>query len=182
MGTETRQLLENMLGRVIDMVKYAEAKHAILIGFAGASIFGFSKLFLPGINTANIFLYIYYFTFVAFSGLAILISLFSFLPILGNELSTDNSVYFGHAAQCDPDTYMKEFEDTLKNGARPGVNHLIAEEIVVNSKIAARKFKLFKYALACFISAALTPVASLILWSVAHIRTKQAIGLRVNYR
>nr|VFK32000.1 MAG: hypothetical protein BECKMB1821G_GA0114241_11002 [Candidatus Kentron sp. MB]VFK35024.1 MAG: hypothetical protein BECKMB1821I_GA0114274_10962 [Candidatus Kentron sp. MB]VFK77117.1 MAG: hypothetical protein BECKMB1821H_GA0114242_11012 [Candidatus Kentron sp. MB] len=183
MDTETRQFLENTLDRTIDMVKYAEAKHAILMGFAGASIFGFSKLFLPGIDTVNI-LYIYYFAFVAFSGLAIVISLFSFVPVFGNTINENrnnqdhsvNPVYFGDAARCVPGSYMKVLEDALKNGAKPSANYLIAEEIVMNSKIAMRKFRMFNLALMCFLSAILTPVISLILWGVVRTRTRRVVG------
>nr|VFK56535.1 MAG: hypothetical protein BECKTUN1418F_GA0071002_10905 [Candidatus Kentron sp. TUN]VFK62879.1 MAG: hypothetical protein BECKTUN1418E_GA0071001_10886 [Candidatus Kentron sp. TUN] len=140
MDTETCRFLENILERAVDMVKYAEAKHVILIGFAGASIFGLSKLFIS-IDTTNIFFLTYCIAFVGFSGLAIVISLSSFIPILGKLLNTHrndaarsvNPFYFGDAARRDPDTYMKTLEGALENQTELGANHLIAEEIIINA-------------------------------------------------
>jgi Family of unknown function (DUF5706) len=143
--------LRATLSMVNEWLRYAEAKNAVLIGAHGALIFGLTQLEIQGESWASVR--------NASAGLmaaSLLIAAVSLTPWLARPglfptragSSEDNLIFFGDAAHHDADTYLNYLsaaQPGLANGDK--VAHWLAEQIVINSRIASRKFRLFNLAL-----------------------------------
>lgn len=173
---ETKLL--TVLAIVNDWLKFAEAKNAGLLVFAGAGIAG--VLSFVGSAAAEIPMRwkVGLFSCVGFLGVCCLITLFSFMPRtkLEKELSsrrgvrkdTDNLYYYGDLLKYTAEELLDSMSRLYYGGAS-GVlpltkNHAdVAAQVVVNSQIAMRKYALFKGALISAVLALLSiPVAALI--------------------
>lgn len=179
MSDERRQHMEKTLDRMIDMVKFAEAKHAMLITFAGAAIFSVINLRLS-LSGATLCLDAYVYAFILLAIAAMVIALVSFAPVTKASLDDDggddleNLAYFGHVARHDGVSFLASLRAAMAehSDGRNDVELFLAGEIVINARIAMRKFTLFRWALFCLISAVLTPVlAGLAWWLVARTGT-----------
>jgi hypothetical protein len=143
------------LARVLDLLKFAEAKNAALLAFASAWILGLVNLLssgkaLPcGYTTAGLLALP---LFVA----AALISIASLLPKLDTGTftgepkgHTPNLLFFGDIA----DQTVEGFKIDVRARHRPTDGHAVAighlddleVQIAINSKIARRKYRLFNW-------------------------------------
>jgi hypothetical protein len=144
--------LRATLTMVNEWLRYAEAKNAILIAANGALIFGLTQLdvndgsWATTVRTAS----------AALLAVSLLIAVFSLTPWLSRAglfptragSSDDNLLFFGDAAHHDADTYL-HYLSASRTAFVSGdkVTHWLAEQIVINARIASRKFKLFNWAL-----------------------------------
>lgn len=158
--------VETKLLRIFDLVndwlRFAEAKNGALLAFCSAAIFGLLKFpgdwvvitpsFKAGLAVVVVFLL-----------LAILISIWSFLPqttrleiilwpAADERKETDNLIFFGDICKysaedlfdrlCDrysaPNEHSHQQRQYLQD---------LANQVVVNSKITMRKFRLFQRAI-----------------------------------
>ena len=158
------KVLSSTLARVIDFVKFAEAKNAALLTFASAWIlasinfmYGASKISDPHLIWA------FNWALPLFT-IGAIISFVTFLP----EISLDqfhkdpekrkSLLFFGDAATFSPAIYKERLEEFYL----PGDGHWATQkyledlsiQINVNSKIAVKKFRFFKVA-ACSVFSAI---------------------------
>lgn len=158
-----------LLDDVNDWLKFAEGKHAILIGFNGGLI---------GLVTAQwefscwewSTLNIYYVWAIILLAGAVCCSILSFLPQLTPSSDKDiikknlearqNPLFFGDVAEMTSDELLMFFneESEYKNK-----NVWIAQQAINNSQIAVTKFKLFRVALWLSFFAILPPVALVVV-------------------
>lgn len=170
--------LERILARVVDFVKFAEAKNAALltldagaiaaaIGWLGGDV-GPPDWLAPAVK----------------GGLALLVTsglvaLASFLPVLEIDWlklkrkhgHADSVLYFGQIAGCTPASYLAALRAAagVPTDAAPPtrLEHDYAAQIVINAGIATAKFRLFK--VGAWIAAAAVVV-------VASVAAAQALG------
>lgn len=158
-GMEDR--LERVLNRIIDWVKYEEAKNAALITLdgVGAGVIlqwlnvsqGPVSMALSSCLKGSLAAYL----------ISMLVSLFSFYPVIkGDKLhryiarcrgrlpeSTGwrpNILYFRDIAGTEPEAYLKDFRAAA--GAPAEIELAYAREIVTNAEIALLKLRVFEVA------------------------------------
>src|SRR5918995_1820552 len=156
--------LSELLGRVIDWLKFAEAKNTGSVGLASTGL-GVIVTFLvagPPIPT------------VAGVGLAIgavalmlslLLTVASFLPstdlekhLVGERerpTTRDNLLYYGHLARYEPRALVEAiaemyFEQAGEPYAPSKLDIDLAAQIVTNARITVRKLAFFRYSLLLF--------------------------------
>jgi len=166
--------LKDILSNVVDQLKFAETKLAALLTYNGVLLFGISRV-ATSTNHLSELNYL-----IAF---AILTILFSFiLLVLGFFPKTDNNsylcgkpknpniVFFGHIKHLDTETFLRLYYE--KNGtessSQKAIDKEIANQIIVNSGIASKKFGLFKIAV---VSSAVSTAVS--LWYLVNIIISQ---------
>jgi hypothetical protein len=158
-----RQLSE-LLGRVIDWLKFAEAKNTGSVGLSSTGL-GVIVTFLvagPPIPTvAGVGL--------AIGALALMLSLLltvaSFLPstdlekhLVGERqrpTSRDNLLYYGHLARYEPRALVEAMAEQYFGQERDAYTPSkfdvdLAAQIVTNARITVRKLALYKYSLLLF--------------------------------
>jgi hypothetical protein len=158
---------------VNDWLKFAETKNTVLLTVNGAGFFVLLQIFnsekkLPDIISKSLWI------FAFFLLVSILIHLFSLLPNIakhhygrGNILdpNQENLLFFGSIAKYTAPNYLKaiylHYEQQIITTYDEHELDL-AEQIVINSKITARKFNLFKQGLYCSIFGLAFPIASFI--------------------
>lgn len=166
------ELLEKNFSNVNSWLNFAEAKNAANIAFVVACIAAIFDL-----QDVNGILYILCISFII-SGI---ISLISFLPRLENKVDRktfsflknekrkakeDNLIFFENIKLYSGDTYIQQICKTYfsENEYNPTKYQLdLSDEIVYNSNIASRKYKLFKIAVDLDIIAFLLLAISIIL-------------------
>lgn len=164
--------LKAIFANVHEMVKFSEAKNALLIALNGSAILGVLKI-LSDAKICSILIKYYIYGFIFFAILGLLISLLSFFPRIklpwllceGNPSSDDNLILYTDICKYNERIYL---EALAKSMGEPLKNHsqfemFYANQIIVNSKIALRKYKLFRKALGCTISAILTPIIAILV-------------------
>jgi hypothetical protein len=146
------KILSSTLSRVLDLLKFAEAKNAALLTFSSAWVIATINLFagdrtLPyGLATA---LGIALILFI----LAALIAVWSFLPKLEldffhrDPLRAKNLLYFGDIAMFDAIAFRTRVRERYisADGSPATENYLddLAIQVAVNSKIVKGKFVVF---------------------------------------
>lgn len=134
---------EQTLNRVIEMVKYAESKNLALLTFNTAvivilcqySIFDLSKW--------------YSLLLLSFWIISTVLAISSFIPIINSDRSTiyndRNLVFFNTIGELSNEVY----HDAVVNNVAINENYLkmINDQISINSRIATRKFTIFKHAI-----------------------------------
>lgn len=160
-------VLSSTLGRVVDFLKFAEAKNAALLTFASAWTFASINVLISERAPVGIVGGAFRLTLVLFAAAAV-VAVYSFLPKLNlHSLHRDpaqpkNLLYFGHIAEFDTAVYRARVQERYLAQATDQVltdDYLddLAVQISVNSKITNRKFKLFN------VGAALVLIALLVL-------------------
>lgn len=144
--------LSASLARILDLLKFAEAKNAALLAFASAWIVGIVNLlssgrtFPPGFAlgcAAALPLFV----------IAASLSIVSLLPKREPAAFTKepkegtNLLFFGHIAKMTFDNFKVEVRNrhSPSKGSTVAAGHLddLAGQIFVNSRIAERKYRLF---------------------------------------
>jgi hypothetical protein len=169
MNAETA--LHNILGFIDGHVKFAETKNAALLGVNAGTLFVVGQV-LAGDKPSG-WLLMYIGLLAAGSLLSAVTLLLSFLPVTQIPWITrrraweagGSLLFFGEVQRYDTDTYLKELHRSIgrTDGEPSGLEVMYANQIIANSKIAARKFFYFKVAMWLTLFGALTPAAGLIL-------------------
>lgn len=156
--------MEFLLTTVNDWLKHAEGKHAVLIGL-NAGIVGLIVNLLDFSEWSFSMITIYILWVITLMIASIIVSVTSYLPILNSsglnnknktiEDKEPNPLFFVDVAVMEPKDLVQLFtdEDKLKGDI------WIAEQIVINSRIAIRKYRLFENAVWLSFYAAFPPVA-----------------------
>lgn len=159
------KLLVALLGRVLDMLRFAEAKNAALLAFASAWIAGIINLLSSGKplplsyqNLCHIALLL--FVMAATNALA------SLLPMLKTSTFTSdpegqslNLLFFGDIAKLTIEGFQNDVRDSYRQTTEGPTDHYLRaleSQISINSKITRRKQRMFNVGAI----AALTAVAS----------------------
>lgn len=155
---------------IYSQLSYAEAKNAVLIGLVGAAIFSIvgiivdindpcSKLII-GIQIALGCIALQF-------TVALLISLFSFLPNLGKQSAVrkNNQYFYGDIATYkDAKQYVSEVDDS------GDLEEQLAEQNIIVSKIIMAKYAKFKIALNITIASLIPPYY--LVWAIMAICRK----------
>ena len=167
--------LETVLDRVIDWLKYEEAKNVALLTLDGAGL----TLVWPNVSSAPTILVT---LIVGGFMLGILVALASAYPIvLGNRVHDrmrrrhterkerhpewqPNVLYFGDIAGYDAPTYLSDFRAVWGKGdTEQGLALAYANEIITNSEIALLKLTLFKIGFCLAVFALVMSAASVLV-------------------
>jgi hypothetical protein len=161
---EVEQQLSEQLTRVIDWLKFAEAKNTGSVGLSSTGL-GVIVTFLvagpPIPALAGVGLGIGAFSLM----LSLLLTVASFLPstdlekhLVGDRerpTSRDNLLYYGHLARYEPRALVEAiaemyFEQESESYAPSKLAIDLAAQIVTNARITVRKLAFFRYSLLLF--------------------------------
>jgi hypothetical protein len=161
---DVEQQLSEQLTRVIDWLKFAEAKNTGSVGLSSTGL-GVIVTFLvagpPIPALAGVGLGIGAFSLM----LSLLLTVASFLPstdlekhLVGDRerpTSRDNLLYYGHLARYEPRALVEAiaemyFEQESEAYAPSKLAIDLAAQIVTNARITVRKLALFRYSLLLF--------------------------------
>lgn len=137
--------LKDIFSNINDWLKFAETKTATLLAGNGVIIFGLFRIFKDSDSIHNIFISI---TIILLS-LSIFINLLSFIPSLKipfiiytkDKSENDNLLYFGDIVKYSTNEYLTK----INNGTREFTTFekYYSEQIIINSIISLKKFRLF---------------------------------------
>lgn len=165
--------LKSIFSNVNDWLKFAETKNALMIPFSGVIIFG-ALAYLKADTGVPAFVRYYIMNLVIFQGLALTTVLCSFLPqtkiewLWKNEACQDgdNLLFYGHIKKYDQIKYLEALYKA--NEKSPGnftkMEKDYAAQIIINSKITARKCRYFKISFWFVAWALLTPILGVIVY------------------
>lgn len=162
--------LRHALAFIDGHVHFGEAKNAAVF-VAGGGIAVAATTLLLGQDGLPLVVGCYLTMAAILSIGAAVISIVSFLPRTQlpwlNELSkpdpTDNLLFFGHAQKYNAEGYWRALASAAMTELPSRVEMCLSEQIVINSRIAARKFTLFKYSAWTLLSAIVSPVGAWLL-------------------
>ena len=165
--------LKYIFDTVNSWLKFAEAKNTALFAFNGAIIFGVARLYSS--NTAlNQCVEIYLANISIFLLFSIIVSISSFLPILHTTFTynskksrskTPNLYFFGDISTFDSKSYLSALSEA--SGSIYTENKLdeqLAQQIIINSGIALRKYNYFDISIWLTSAGVFTPVITLFIW------------------
>jgi hypothetical protein len=156
-----REDLKDIFKNVNEWLKFAEAKHAGLIVLNTGAVFGILtsykdyKQHIPWIMVLIIFFFL---------GLSMAITLISLFPKTGNKIDpkkkpqNPNLYFFGSLSQLDVNDFKTEIGKSNPNYNFNRLDDDLINQILVNSSIATRKYKLFKLATIATIIGISTPL------------------------
>lgn len=162
------KLLVALLARVLDMLRFAEAKNAALLAFASAWIVGIVNLLSSGKSIPSGYHYVTLAALPLFI-VAATIAIASLLPKLQTSTFTgdpkgdfQNLLFFGDIADITVDGFKNDVRAAyLQTGDAPTDAYLsdLEAQISINSKITRRKHRMFNVgAVAALIAIALFSV------------------------
>lgn len=164
---EIEDKLWKIFANVNDWLKVAEAKNAMLIGFNGACIFGFSKIEDNYFNEMGWYFLMVYLLF----GASLTISLLSFVPRLSSlpisfhlRKKSENIFFFEYLKTLNSKSLLDlHFKKNGDKGFPDSIMDL-ADQIINNSKITSLKYSYFTIAIWTTICGIVTPVFGAILF------------------
>jgi hypothetical protein len=176
--------LEDVLESVNGWLRFAEAKNLALITISGAGIW--ASLRLISNSSLQEFLVWYLAQLAAFLAVALLIALISFIPLTsysilaptGQVSKKDNLVYFGHLAKYRKTQLITSFARAA-GASEPDAtdfHSMLAEQIIVNSRIALAKLRYFELGVYAFLLGFVTPIFGLLLIGIARKKRKAVDG------
>lgn len=145
--------LKYIFGNINEWLKFSEAKHAGIIVLNSAIIIGvissysnFSGLEkIPTVISLSIL------------GISIFLSLIAQFPVTSNFIirnkapkQNPNIYFFGDLSKISENDFIAEFKKSYANFNPSSSESNLINQILVNSKITASKFLLFKYC--CYLS------------------------------
>ncbi|TBX65776.1 hypothetical protein EZL74_11620 [Flavobacterium silvisoli] len=163
---KTIDYLEKQYGHAFEMLKFGEAKNIALIAFNGAIIVGISKLIT---DTINPYLSYYLYYAIAMSCITIFISFSALVAKIKhspNNMSlhrSNNLLFYATLAHMTDDELIKKISESYEC-ERSNENHEkdLANQVIITSQIAARKFKLYNIAITIMFMGLLTPLSYII--------------------
>ncbi len=170
--------LKYILSLVNDWLKFAESKNAALLAADTALGLGLYKILrsdMPGSQSA--ILYVGFVISLLFVGA--FICLVSFIPrttipwlaTTHRPKEDDNLLFYGDIAKYDPKRYIASLYKQSGNDVSEikAYEEDLAEQIIINSRIALQKYGLFKTALWINVIAGVTPIGAFILWGITKM-------------
>ncbi|MFS1862644.1 Pycsar system effector family protein [Vibrio lentus] len=164
--------LKDIFSNINDWLKYAEAKSATLIAGNGALIFGLSRL-IKSYEMPQIVEY-YGYASMALCLVSMILCLLSVVPALSmpweikpnGVQDSDNLLYFKDIAKYTPASYLGKLAKRLDVDEKEfsGYQRDLANQIIINSTIACRKYGYFQVAIWLTVTALISPVGSLVLY------------------
>lgn len=148
------KLMSANLARVVDFIKFAETKNAALLTFCSAWILASMNLIssgksVPQFVTSGLKLALPFFTIAACISIASFIPKLSIREVLKSKEPGNNLLYFGDVAQTPIDDFRRRTRERYApTGDRSITDEYMDDlsvQIAVNSRIAARKMRLFGY-------------------------------------
>lgn len=171
--------LRVILSSVSEQLKFAETKNATLFAANAATVMG-SLQILAGVKD-NDWISRYFVLLIGCSTMSALIILISFLPQTSipwlsrgrQSEAKDSLLFFGDIQRYDKRTYLSALYKAceIQNPKPLRIELMYAEQIIVNSKIASRKYAWFGYAIWITLAGILTPLIAVPLYR--FVRTKQ---------
>lgn len=156
--------LKDIFSNTNDWLKFAETKTATLLAANGVIIFGLFRIFKDTETIHNIFLS----SVIILLSLSIFVNLLSLIPSLKipfilytkKKSENDNLLYFGDIVKYSKTEYLTK----IKNGTNEFTEfeQYYASQIIVNSVIALKKYRLFLISIYLTSSAILTLLILLI--------------------
>ena len=172
---DMREDLRFICSTVDASLLYAEKKHAYFVAFNGVAMFGgFGVLrsLSAGISGSIQVMLIVTMLCLIF---AIIAGIYSFFPMIVKETKAsakagpyDNALFFEHIKEHSVDSYISLLCD--KYQARPEeilpLDRCIISQIIINARLASRKFAIFKLAAMFDLLAVMPGLGGFILASV----------------
>jgi len=142
-----KEELKYIFANVNDWLKFAEAKHAGLVILNSATIIGILTTF------STIHIYDKPCTIISATllGLSIACSLVAQFPQTSNwinkveDIENPNLYFFGHLCKLTHDKFVQEFLKSNPSQALNSQENHLVNQILINAKITATKYHLFKY-------------------------------------
>ena len=147
------KLMAANLARAVDYIKFAETKNAALLTFCSAWLLGIANLLSSGKSIPRFVDSGFRLSFIFFA-LGAIVAILSFLPRLAVHLNNSanraiNLLYFGDIASMSPDEFLAEsrhrYFPEKEHSITEGYASDLSEQIHVNSQIAMRKMRFFKW-------------------------------------
>jgi Family of unknown function (DUF5706) len=168
------QRLREILAIVTDHQKFAEAKNGALLAFDGALVIAVLQL-LSGSGQMDRRLFAYLLCIITFAAVSGLVALLSFVPqtrvpqvrTIGVPENRDSLIFFGDVQKYSVDAYLAALRmatNDTATGDPSRVERMYAEQVIVNAKIASRKFTYFKYAVWIVVAGLTTPILVLLVY------------------
>ncbi|MGY6567922.1 MAG: Pycsar system effector family protein [Salinarimonas sp.] len=167
------KLLTALLGRVLDMLRFAEAKNAALLAFTSAWIAGIVSLLSSGNPIPPGYDYVPLTALPLFI-LAATVAMASLLPNLRTSTFTgkpkgqlQNLLFFGDIAEMTIDGFRNEIRAAYRQTDDAPTNAYFTDleaQISINSKVAKRKHRMFNIG-------AMAALAAIALFSVPTVAT-----------
>lgn len=166
-----KENIKDIFQNVNDWLKFAEAKHAGLIVLNSGIVFGLLAVFKD--YKSHIHWSLILITLILI-GLSIMLTLISLFPVINNNVKSNKSqinpnlYFFGslsllnetdlknELSQRDPTYTFDKFDEDLIN------------QIIVNSKIASRKYRLFKYGIITTTIGLSIPIINILIRLIWH--------------
>jgi Family of unknown function (DUF5706) len=163
---KTIDYLEKQYSYAFEMLKFGEAKNIALIAFNGAIIVGISKLITDKNDLYLNFNLIY---IILMSSIAIFISFSALVAKIKhspNNLSlhrSNNLLFYATLAHMTDEELIIKITESYEC-ERSNENHEkdLANQVIITSQIAARKFKLYNIAITIMFMGLLTPLSYII--------------------
>jgi len=141
--------LKDIFSNVNDWLKFAEAKTGTLLAGNGVIIFGLFRIFKDSDELHNPYISIA----IILLSLSIFTNLLSLIPSLKvpfllyieDTKKDDNLLYFLDIAKYTTNDYLKKLDSSINEFTN--FEKYYAEEIIINSKIAMMKYRLFRIAI-----------------------------------
>jgi hypothetical protein len=141
--------LKDIFSNINDWLKFAETKTATLLAGNGMIIFGLFRIFKDSNEIHNAYIS----TAIILLSLSIFTNLLSLIPSLKvpflllnkDTKKNDNLLYFLDIAKYETNNYLKKLNNSIEKFT--DFEKYYAEQIIINSKIALMKYRLFKIAI-----------------------------------
>lgn len=166
--------LAEIFSNVNSWLTFAETKNATLIALNGAGVFGLVCSLLNSDYNGGPWLTLYLWNVVVFLGLGTVISLLSFSPVVSafkakkkfpsRNKANLNLLFYGELVQYDSakdyvvQIYKRYYNTGLNENQVSKIHLDYADEILINSRITARKYTFFKWALFSDLLAIFSPL------------------------
>ncbi|MGO8150435.1 Pycsar system effector family protein [Rhizobium leguminosarum] len=166
------EVLTGIYSNVLTWLHFGEAKNAALSTLTSAAIIGIATVYSQ-LNTVPYWIAIWMLVVTGQFFLALVIGVLSFMPRVtlfshsgaGRITFGDNVWFFGHIGHMGVDTFLsKLWEKAEFEGVPTKFERDLGQQIVVNSKIASRKYEMFRVSLWIALSGIITPVLAIILY------------------
>lgn len=167
--------LEKLLLTVNDWLRFAESKNAVLLTVDGALLVG--VLALNSFFATNIILTVLFYNSLIFLVLSISVLSISFYArlkldwLIPDKPPTDNLLYFGNLCNFSEKKLFDAIDSRyFKGNSAPfeAIHRDLSNQIIVNSKIAMKKFRLFNAGLLLSTCALLTPPLAILFYFLVH--------------
>lgn len=154
MDYDIEDALDRRLKVINDWLQFAEKKNATLLVLNAGAIWGVSRL-VKGDESLELLALSLLWLGLAAIGVSAFFCVFSLLPNLkigalekaADVCENDNSLFFGDIAKYSPDQYLELLRSCyqLKDVVFLKAHRDYAEQLIVNSRIAKRKYVIFGF-------------------------------------